>query len=508
LSRGLIAYSLSLAFTIIYAYWAAKDEAAGHVLIPLLDVLQSIPVLSFMPGLLIAMVALFPNSNFGLELAVILSIFTGQVWNMVFSLYHSLRGIPADRLEVAALFRFTAWQRAKWIELPSAAIGLVWNSMMSMAGGWVFLTIIESFKLRNQDYRLPGLGSYLNEAWKQSNYAAMTAGFAAMIGMIVGLDQLLWRPIVVWAQKFRAEDDASSPVAHSWFLSFLLRSRLIRWTHFRWWLRNRSHSEPKPPVERTATARHWPRAISILALIVLVIGLLAGAWGLLNLLRRVTGSEWGEVFAAAGWTFGRVALATALGTLWALPAGLVIGLSPRTAGWAQPVVQVIASFPAPILFPIVVALMIAWGITLGWGSIVLIMLGTQWYILFNVISGAMALPADLREVAHAYRWPLSLRLRFLYIPAVFPYLVTGWVTAAGGAWNLSIVAEYVTLRDDRIEQAHGLGALISTGFDRGPDGYAVLAASTLVLAAMVVLVNRTVWRACYRLAETRYSLTR
>jgi NitT/TauT family transport system permease protein len=243
-------------------------------------------------------------------------------------------------------------------------------------------------------------------------------------------------------------------------------------------------------------------------LIVLVIGLLAGAWGLLNLLRRVTGSEWGEVFAAAGWTFGRVALATALGTLWALPAGLVIGLSPRTAGWAQPVVQVIASFPAPILFPIVVALMIAWGITLGWGSIVLIMLGTQWYILFNVISGAMALPADLREVAHAYRWPLSLRLRFLYIPAVFPYLVTGWVTAAGGAWNLSIVAEYVTLRDDRIEQAHGLGALISTGFDRGPDGYAVLAASTLVLAAMVVLVNRTVWRACYRLAETRYSLTR
>src|SRR5205823_6372821 len=224
---------LSLAVTLGYAYWAAQDAAAEHVLIPLLDVLQSIPVLSFMPGLLITMVALFPNSNLGLELAAVLSIFTGQVWNMVFSLYHSLRSIPADRLEVAALFRFSAWRRAKWVEMPSAAIGLVWNSMMSMAGGWVFLTIIESFKLRNQDYRLPGLGSYLNEAWKQENYAALWAGFAAMTAMIVGLDQLLWRPIVVWSQKFRAEDDAAPPAAHSWFLSLLRRSRVIRSAHLR-----------------------------------------------------------------------------------------------------------------------------------------------------------------------------------------------------------------------------------------------------------------------------------
>src|SRR5262249_7367639 len=225
LSRGLIAYLLSLTFTIVYAYWAAKDPAAEHILIPLLDVLQSIPVLSFMPGLLIAMVALFPNSNFGLELAVILSIFTGQVWNMVFSLYHSLRSIPADRLEVAAVFRFSAWQRAKWVELPSAALGLVWNSMMSMAGGWVFLSVIESFKLRDKDYRLPGLGSYLNEAWRQGQYGAMAAGMAAMVLMIVGLDRLLWRPVVVWAQKFRAEDEATTPATTSWVLTALRRSR-------------------------------------------------------------------------------------------------------------------------------------------------------------------------------------------------------------------------------------------------------------------------------------------
>src|SRR5207237_607227 len=193
---------------------------------------------------------------------------------------------------------------------------------------------------------------------------------------------------------------------------------------------------------------------------------------------------------------------------WALPAGLAIGLSPRLANWAQPVVQVIASYPAPILYPVFVAGLLAVGVPLGWGSVLLIMLGTQWYILFNVISGAMALPADLREAARSYRVPLGLRLRALYLPGVFPYLVTGWVTAAGGAWNLSIVAEYVTLRGDQVVQARGLGATISDAFDRGADGFPLLAAATLVLAGMVVLINRTLWRAGYRLAETRYTLTK
>jgi NitT/TauT family transport system permease protein len=203
LTRGLVAYALSLGFTLVYGYWAAKDRAAERVLLPLLDVLQSIPVLSFLPAFVILLVSLFPGSNLGLELAAVLNIFVGQVWNMVFSFYHSLRSIPADKLEVAAMFRFNAWQRAKWVELPSAAIGLVWNSMMSMAGGWVFLAIIESFKLGDQDYRLPGLGSYLREAQERGNVGAMLWGVLAMVLMIVGLDQLLWRPVVVWAQKFR-----------------------------------------------------------------------------------------------------------------------------------------------------------------------------------------------------------------------------------------------------------------------------------------------------------------
>jgi NitT/TauT family transport system permease protein len=511
LSRGLAAYALSLAFTLAYGYWAAKDARAERVLIPLLDVLQSIPVLSFMPGILLAMVSLFPGSNVGLELAAVVSIFTGQVWNMVFSLYHSLRSIPLDRLEVAAVFRFSAWQKAKWVELPSAAIGLIWNSMMSMAGGWVFLTVIESFKLRDKDYRLPGLGSYLNEAWRQGEYGAMAAGFTAMVLMIVGLDRLLWRPVVVWAQKFRAEDDAAPPVTTSWVLTALRRSRLIRWLGggvVRWLA---SRGRERPEVKKPTPVAHAPGSpsstISTLALALLVALLVYGAWLLLQLLAKVSAAQWVDIFGAGALTLGRVTLATALGTLWVLPVGLAIGLSPRLAAWLQPVVQVIASIPAPIIYPLLVAGFLAAGVPLGWSSIVLMMMGTQWYILFNVISGAMALPADLREAARAYRLPLGLRLRWLYLPGVFPYLVTGWVTAAGGAWNLSIVSEYVTLRE-HVVQARGLGAMISDAFDHGAEAFPLLAASTLTLAATVVLINRTLWRSLYRIAEARYTLTK
>jgi NitT/TauT family transport system permease protein len=447
-------------------------------------------------------------------MAAVLSIFTGQVWNMVFSLYHSLRSIPPDRLEVAAVYRFSGWQRAKWVELPSAAIGLIWNSMMSMAGGWVFLTVIESFKLRNQDYRLPGLGSYLNEAWKQGRYGAMTAAMAAMVLMIVGLDRLVWRPVVVWAQKFRAEDDAAGVNDRSWVLDTLRRSRLVRWLGGKVsrWLRHRLSTHNSPPVATGGAsvppARSWTHFASPIALGALLLLLGYGAWRLILLLTDVTAADWGHIAAAGGLTLGRVTLATFLGTLWVLPVGLAVGLSPRVAAWAQPVVQVIASYPAPILYPIFVAGFLAIGLPLGWGSIALMMLGTQWYILFNVISGATALPADLREAARAYKLPLAQRLRAVYLPGVFPYLVTGWVTAAGGAWNLSIVSEYVTVAEGHVEQARGLGAMISDAFDRGPEAFPLLAASTLTLATIVVLVNRTAWRALYRLAETRYTLTK
>lgn len=509
LSRGLLAYVLSLGFTLAYGYWAAKDRVAERVLVPLLDILQSIPVLGFMPGLILALVALFPHSNIGLELAAVIMIFTGQAWNMTFSYYHSLRSVPVDLREVGSVYRFSWWQRLKWLELPYATMGLVWNSMMSMAGGWFFLMINESFQLGDRDFRLPGIGSYMSVAVDQGRVDAMLYAIGAMTLMIVALDQVLWRPVVVWAQKFRIEEGGHQEKMTSWFLNWLRRSRLIAALRGLW-RRGRAAAQrirTPPAPSRTVEPRDRPRAAWLgVVLLALLLALLAfGAWNLVHLLRRVPLAEWGTLGGAAGWTLGRVLLATAIGTLWALPAGLAIGLSPRLSRVLQPVVQIVASFPAPMLFPIVIAVLVAAGVSLGWGSIVLMLLGTQWYILFNVIAGAMAIPADLREAARSYRLTGWRRFRALYFPGVFPYLVTGWVTAAGGAWNASIVAEFVTFKGQTL-QAHGLGAQISAA--AAEANFARLAASILVMSAIVVLFNRTVWRRCYHYAERRFSLNK
>jgi NitT/TauT family transport system permease protein len=514
LCRGLFAYALSFIFTLLYGYWAAKDRVAERVLIPLLDILQSIPVLGFMPGLVFALVVAFPHSNIGLELAAVLMIFTGQVWNMTFSFYHSLRSVPLDQREVATVYRFTWWERFKWVELPFSAIGLVWNSMMSMAGGWFFLMINEAFKLGKKDFRLPGVGSYMSEAVKEGRVDAMLWAIAAMILMIVCLDQFLWRPVVAWAQKFRVEEGGSQEEASSWFLDLLRRSRMLRFTRrlLRLWSRQkvtRPQTKAAAPVDPTHTSP-WAKWLSMGFFAVLVFVLVLGVWQLFQLVAPISLTQWGELLGKAVWTLGRVLLATGLGTLWTLPAGLAIGLTPRLARLLQPIVQVLASFPAPMLFPLVVAALKVLGISLGWGSILLMLLGTQWYILFNVIAGAMAIPADLREAARSFRITGWQRFRVLYFPAMFPYLVTGWVTATGGAWNASIVSEYPTfdypLLGGEVEPAVGLGAQISEAFDK--DNFALLGASVLVMSTLVVIFNRTVWRWCYRVAEEKYSLNK
>jgi NitT/TauT family transport system permease protein len=511
LCRGLAAYALSLGFTLVYGYWAARDRRAGHVLIPLLDILQSIPVLGFLPGVLLALSAAFPHSNVGLELASVIMIFTGQVWNMTFSYYHSLRSVPADQQEAATVYRFNWWQRLKWVELPFATMGLVWNSMMSMAGGWFFLTISESFQLGEQDFRLPGVGSYMSVAVDHGDVPAMLWAVLAMVLMIVLLDQLLWRPVVVWAQKFRVEEGGAAPQMTSWFLNWLRRSRLVaavRDLLARLWPERHSRPRVAHAPAREGEPEHGPAWVGLLSLAALLalLGLLAyGAWHLVLLLARLPLAAWGETLAAAGVTLGRVLASTALGTLWALPAGLAIGLSPRLARLLQPVVQVAASFPAPMLFPLVILALRALGVSLNWGSILLMLLGTQWYILFNVTAGAMAIPADLREAATSYRMSRWQRFRVLYFPGVFPYLVTGWVTAAGGAWNASIVAELVTFRGQTLT-AWGLGAQITQA--AAGKHFAVLAASVLVMAAVVVAFNQLVWRRLYRLAEERFSLSK
>jgi NitT/TauT family transport system permease protein len=503
LARGLIAYVISLGFTLAYGYWAAHDRRAERVLIPLLDILQSIPVLGFLPGLLLALDAAFPRSNIGLELAAVLMIFTGQAWNMTFSFYHSLRSMPQEQREVAQLFRFSAWQRFKWLEFPASVLGLVWNSMMSMAGGWFFLMISESFQLGEHDFRLPGLGSYMSVAVEKGDVPAMLWAILAMIVMIVALDQLLWRPVVVWAQKFRIEEGGAQPAVTSWFLDWLRRSAILAILG-KWLGKLRREKTPKPAA-RHGSRRPWPDAVGLIPFI-LLLGLLGyGTYRLALLFEDVTTKQWGETVWAAGVTLGRVLLSTALGTLWALPAGLAIGLSPKLSRVLQPVVQVAASFPAPMLFPLVIAGLDLAGVPLGWGSILLMLLGTQWYILFNVIAGAMAIPADLREAARSYGLVGWQRFRVLLFPAVFPYLVTGWVTAAGGAWNASIVAEYVTFQGEA-RQTWGLGSQISAAAQTA--NFALLAASVVVMAIVVVLFNRLVWRRLYHLAEERFALNR
>jgi NitT/TauT family transport system permease protein len=506
LSRGLLAYVFSLLFTLGYGYWAAKDPIAERALVPLLDILQSIPVLGFMPGLVLALVALFPGSNTGLELAAVVMIFTGQAWNMTFSFYHSLKSIPQDQREVATAYRFTAWQKLRWVELPASAMGLVWNSMMSMAGGWFFLMINEAFVLGDKDFRLPGLGSYMSVAVARGDSLAMVWAVAAMAVMIVVVDQLLWRPVVVWAQKFRVEESAAQGEGPtSWFLSWLTRSGLLRFV-------GRQLARLFAPRPRTAPAKvaavnpsRVAAVISRLVFLALILALLYGAFRLFLLLKALSLSAWGEIFAASGLTLGRVLAATALATVWALPAGLAIGLSPRLSRILQPVVQVVASFPAPMLFPAVVAGLALIHVTLDWGSVLLMLLGTQWYILFNVIAGAMAIPADLREAAVSYRITGWQRFRVLYFPAVFPFLVTGWVTAAGGAWNASIVAEYINFRGHTLS-AWGIGAQISKAAERAD--FPALAAGVGVLALLVVIFNGLVWKRLYRLASDRFALSK
>lgn len=508
LSRGLIAYVISLTFTLVYGYWAAKDEIAARVLIPLLDILQSLPVLTFLPGLLLTLGAAFPHNNIGLELASILMIFTGQAWNMTFSFYHSVRSVPADQQEAATVYRFSWWQRFKWVELPFSTMGLVWNSMMSMAGGWFFLMVTESFQLEDLDFRLPGLGSYMQEAVNKGRMDSMVWALLAMLLMIVGLDQILWRPVVVWAQKFRVEEGGEQTVATSWLLNWLRRSRLLDGLG-RLFVRTRSARSTTLQKSQIVTKRESSPAagrwLSVPLFILLIVGLVFGGWQLLLLLKTVSGGVWGDTFVAALITLARVLIATAAGTLWALPAGLAIGLSPKLSRICQPIVQVAASFPAPMLFPMVIAVLNAAHVSLSFGAIVLMLLGTQWYILFNVIAGAMAIPSDLRETARSYRLSLWQRVKTLYVPAVFPYLVTGWVTATGGAWNASIVAEYVTFKG-KVIQAPGIGAQISDATTHRQ--FALLAASALVMAIMVVLFNRLVWRQLYNLAERRFSLSK
>ncbi len=506
LLRIAVAYILSLVFAIGYGYLAAYNARAERVMIPLLDILQSIPVLSFLPGVMLAMIALVPHSQLGVELGAILLIFTGQVWNMAFSFYSSVKTIPRELRESSDVFRFSAWQRFVQLELPYAAIGLVWNSMMSVAGGWFFLMACEMFVLGARDFRLPGLGSYLQTAASAGDTGAVIWGLAAMVGVIVLLDQFVWRPVIAWADKFKLEQVESSEATGSAFLDLLRRSQVLALVKRRALapLGERLVRVASRRGAARATARPSPLAVwaSRLAAAAGLLGTAYGVWRAGLVIARLTAPAFEQILWGAGATFLRVLVALAVGAAWTIPVGVAIGFSPRLSRIAQPLAQIAASVPATALFPVVLLALSRIGATFS-APVVLMLLGTQWYILFNVIAGAMAIPSDLKEAASVFRFGRAERWRVLILPGIFPFLVTGLVTAAGGAWNASIIAEYFHFKDHTLA-ATGLGAIISQATDRGD--FTQLLVATIVMAAAVVTTNRLVWRRLYRLAETRFKL--
>jgi NitT/TauT family transport system permease protein len=512
LTRMGIAYLLSMVFAITYGYTAAYSPRLEAWMIAVLDILQSIPVLSFLPPVVLAMVALVPGHQLGIEMGVILLIFTGQVWNLAFSFYSSLKSIPREMLEASRIYRYSAWQRFWQLEMPNAAIGLVWNSIVSVANGWFALMACEMFTMGTRNFQLPGLGSYLQTAADSGDVHTLLAGFAVVILIVVATDQLVWRPLIAWSDKFKFEQVESADRVASPVLELLRRSSLLSSLPARCWTRieepiYRRMSRTKEcrvvrPIDEgqargKGSAGLWALAVAAIC----VVGW--GATQAVLMLRSVTWPDLRLLLEGAGATFLRVNAALILSAAWTIPVGVAIGFNPRVARFVQPVAQVLASIPATAFFPILLIGLVKLGGGLGIGSIALMLLGTQWYILFNVIAGAMSIPADLREVSSLYRFTRWQRWTRLILPGIFPYLITGMVTASGGAWNASVFAEYSHVQD-RTLQTIGLGAQIDAATDAGR--FPILLLATIFISLMVVTMNRLVWRRLYRLAETRYKL--
>jgi NitT/TauT family transport system permease protein len=511
--RIFVAYLLSLGFAIGYGYIAAYNKRVEALMVATLDILQSIPVLSFLPGVMLAMMSLFPSKQLGIELGAILLIFTGEVWNMAFSFYSSLKSIPRELHEACTINRFSAWQRLFQLELPYATIGLVWNSMVSVASGWFFLMVCEMFPVGSRNFRLPGLGSYLQTAASSGDKQAMIYGLITMVMIIVLTDQLLWRPLIAWSDKFKFENVEASVRVTSPVLHMLRNSNLLGTLH-----RNAFAPLSEQLYRRVArrndrrfahgetTVRRTSRSSAVTMAIVATIAIAAiayAAFRALLLLRQVHGHELLALFEGAGATLLRVDVSLLLAALWTIPVGVAIGFHPKLASITQPLAQIAASFPATALFPVLLLGLMRLGLGLGIGSVALMMLGTQWYILFNVIAGAMAIPSDLKEVSDLFHFTSVQRWTTVILPGIFPFLITGMVTASGGAWNASIVSEYFLIKDKTLTTT-GLGAQISEASAHG--NYPILLLATIIMALMVVTINRLVWRPLYRLAETKYRL--
>ncbi|WP_416971055.1 ABC transporter permease [Streptomyces sp. 4F14] len=508
LLRMFAALAASVVFTFGYAYAAAKSRRLERVLIPALDILQSVPVLGFLTVAVTGFIALFPGSMLGLEFASIFAIFTSQAWNMTFGFYSSLTSLPRELDELSRSFGFTRWMRFWKVELPSGMIGLVWNGMMSFGGGWFFLVASEAISVDNKQYALPGIGSYAGAAIADGDLGRVGWAILAMAVMVIGVNFLFWRPLTAWAERFKNEQSEAGEVQRSVVLDLLRRSHWPRLLGRA--LRPAGHALSRAGRvfgrdDRPLTVDLARRRTGDLVFTVVAGGLIL--WGLADLARYLydrTGlGVFGEPLLLGLATFARVIVLVALATVVWVPVGVKIGFSPRLTRIAQPVVQVLASFPANFLFPLAVWFFLKTGLSINIGGTLLMALGAQWYILFNTIAGAMAIPTDLREAMDDLGVTGWQRWKRLILPGIFPAYVTGGITASGGAWNASIVSEVVTFGGTTLT-ATGLGAYIAQATAKGDNPH--LLAGVAVMSLYVVLLNRVLWRRLYRLAETRYSL--
>ncbi|MDR7298727.1 NitT/TauT family transport system permease protein [Pelomonas aquatica] len=503
--RMFIALAASVVFACVFAVLAAKVRAAEKLLVPLLDILQSIPILGFQAIAVAPFIALFPGNLLGVELAALFAIFTSQAWNMAFSLYQSLRTVPAELREAAEIFQLSGWQRFWRLELPFAMPGLLWNMMMSMSGGWFFVVASEAISVAGQDIKLPGVGSYIAVAIEARDLRAIAW---AILGMLLGIllyDQLFFRPLLAWADKFRFEAAGGEPAPQSWLLAWLRRTRRLqrlgawpgRWitasfAPLRKTYDGRSiRARPQPP--NPLWARAWDALVA--ALVLFAVG------RLVSFVHTEVG--WGEaahVFKLGLYTLARVVVLIAVASLIWVPIGVWIGLHPRIAGRVQAVVQCLAAFPSNLVFPVAVLAIVKWHLNPDLWLSPLIILGTQWYLLFNVVAGASTIPTELRLAARNLGLRGWLAWRRYLLPAVFPSFVTGAVTASGGSWNASIVAESVSWGDTQL-QAAGLGSYIQQMTTAGD--FPRIALGIGVMCVFVMAMNHCVWRRLYRLAEQR-----
>ncbi len=505
LLRMFAALAASLVFAAVFAVLAAKHRAAERVLVPLLDILQSIPILGFLSITVTGFIALFPGSLVGVECAAIFAIFTSQAWNMAFSLYQSLRNVPAELVEAARVFQLSGWQRFWRLELPFAMPGLLWNMMMSMSGGWFFVVASEAISVSNQSIRLPGVGSYIALAIEARDLGAIAWAIAAMALGIALVDQLLFRPLVAWGQKFRFEEGGAEQAPPSWLLAWLRRTQGVQALGL-WASRQFGRSLLAFRLRFDGTSpRARPRPVALPLQrawdILLALAVLLASAGLLRFVHTEVGwPEVGHVFVLGLTTGARVLVLIALAALVWVPVGVWIGLNPRWAGRLQALAQVMAAFPANLLFPVAVVLIVKWRLNPDLWLSPLMVFGTQWYILFNVIAGASAIPTELRFAADNLGLSGWLKWRRYLLPAVFPSFVTGAITASGGSWNASIVAEYVSWGDTTL-QAQGLGSYIARMTAVGD--FPRIALGIGVMCVFVMALNHFVWRPLYRLAEGR-----